>query len=77
MRIANLAGRLTLIDGARAIDVAEASGGRFGPDVQPVYARLDEFRGWAATAQMPAETGYDPATLGAPAPAPQQLFAIG
>jgi hypothetical protein len=28
MRIANLAGRLALIDGTRAIDVAEASGRR-------------------------------------------------
>jgi 2-keto-4-pentenoate hydratase/2-oxohepta-3-ene-1,7-dioic acid hydratase in catechol pathway len=77
MRIANLAGRLALIDGTRAIDVAEASGGRFGPDVQPVYARFDEFRAWAATAPLPAGTGYDPASLGAPAPAPRQLFAIG
>jgi 2-keto-4-pentenoate hydratase/2-oxohepta-3-ene-1,7-dioic acid hydratase in catechol pathway len=77
MRIANLAGRLTLIDGARAIDVAEASGGRFGPDVQPVYDRFEEFRGWAADAPLPAGTGYDPASLGAPAPAPRQLFAIG
>jgi 2-keto-4-pentenoate hydratase/2-oxohepta-3-ene-1,7-dioic acid hydratase in catechol pathway len=77
MRIANLDGRLALIDGARAIDVAEASGGRFGPGVQPVYDRFEEFRAWAADAPLPAGTGYDPASLGAPAPAPRQLFAIG
>jgi 2-keto-4-pentenoate hydratase/2-oxohepta-3-ene-1,7-dioic acid hydratase in catechol pathway len=77
MRIANLAGRLALIEGALAIDVATASGGRFGPGVQSVYDRFEQFHGWAGTAALPAGTRYDPASLGAPAPAPRQLLAIG
>lgn len=77
MRVANLAGRLSLIVGDSAVDVAEASGGRFGPAVQEVYERFDEFRDWART--TPATTGrhFDFAELGSPAPAPRQLFAIG
>ena len=53
MRIANLSGRLSLVRGDTAVDVAAASGGRFGPAVQDVYERFDEFRRWAATADLP------------------------
>ncbi len=77
MRIANLAGRLSIAVDELAVDVAEASDGRFGPDVQAVYERFDEFREWAASAALPAGRGFDPAELGAPAPHPRQLFAIG
>ncbi|MBN9621015.1 MAG: fumarylacetoacetate hydrolase family protein [Actinobacteria bacterium] len=77
MRIANLAGRLALIVDGTAIDVAEASDGRFGPDVQGIYEHFADFRAWAASAELPAGASFDPAQLGAPAPAPRQLFAIG
>ncbi len=77
MRIANLSGRLSLVRGDTAVDVAAASGGRFGPAVQDVYERFDEFRRWAATADLPQGSAFDPAELGSPAPAPRQLFAIG
>jgi 2-keto-4-pentenoate hydratase/2-oxohepta-3-ene-1,7-dioic acid hydratase in catechol pathway len=78
MRIANLSGRLSLIVGEGAVDVAEASGGRFGPAVQEVYERFDEFRDWAASTSIPAPgRAFDPVQLGSPAPAPRQLFAIG
>src|SRR6266568_310000 len=77
MRIANLAGRLSIAVDELAVDVADASDGRFGPDVQAVYERFDEFREWAASAALPAGRGFDPAELGAPAPHPRQLFAIG
>ncbi|MFJ9180612.1 fumarylacetoacetate hydrolase family protein [Streptomyces sp. NPDC102360] len=79
MRIANLTGRLALItdDQERAVDVEEASGGRFGADPQAVYERWAEFRAWADTAELPAGQPFEAADLGSPVPAPRQLFAIG
>jgi 2-keto-4-pentenoate hydratase/2-oxohepta-3-ene-1,7-dioic acid hydratase in catechol pathway len=78
MRIANLSDRLSLIVDEGAVDVAKASGGRFGPAVQEVYERFDEFRDWAAsTSTTGPGRAFDPAELGSPAPAPRQLFAIG
>ncbi|TDD40158.1 fumarylacetoacetate hydrolase family protein [Actinomadura sp. KC06] len=77
MRIGNLAGRLVLLDGDRAVDVEAASGGRFGPDPQAVYAEWDAFRAWASAVDLGGGAGFDPAELGAPVPAPRQVFAIG
>jgi 2,4-didehydro-3-deoxy-L-rhamnonate hydrolase len=61
----------------QAVDVAGASGGRFGPDPQAVYDRWAEFREWAAGA--PADGGRPLAGLAltAPVPRPRQVFAIG
>ena len=77
MRIANLSGRLVLILGERAVDVWQASEGRFGSDPQAVYDRWADFRAWAAQADLPAGTEFAAADLGAPAPAPRQLLAAG
>lgn len=80
MRVANLAGRLVLVRDGRAVDVERASGGRFGPDPQAVYADWDAFTAWAATAGATGTADgepFDPADLGAPVPAPRQIFAIG
>jgi 2-keto-4-pentenoate hydratase/2-oxohepta-3-ene-1,7-dioic acid hydratase in catechol pathway len=77
MRIANLSGRLALIVNGRAVDAATASDGRFSADPQAVFERFEEFRAWAAAAPLPAGTAFDPAGLGAPAPWPRQIFAIG
>ena len=77
MRIANLSGRLALISGELAVDVATASDGRFSADPQAVFEQFGEFRSWAASAVLPAGTAFDPAALGAPAPRPRQVFAIG
>jgi 2-keto-4-pentenoate hydratase/2-oxohepta-3-ene-1,7-dioic acid hydratase in catechol pathway len=77
VRIANLGGRLSLLDGQTAIDVQRASGGAFGPDPQGVYDRWEEFTGWAATAPRAGAAPFDRAALGSPAPAPRQVFGIG
>lgn len=77
MRIYNLAGRLALGTGNGAVDVESASGGRFGPDVQAVYGRWNEFVDWAQGFDGPATQQIDEAQLGAPAPLPPQVFAIG
>jgi 2-keto-4-pentenoate hydratase/2-oxohepta-3-ene-1,7-dioic acid hydratase in catechol pathway len=77
VRVGNLAGRLVIVTGAGAIDVESASGGRFGPEPQAVYDQWAEFAGWAASADDAAAQPYEPAQLGAPAPAPRQSFGIG
>lgn len=77
MRIANLSGRLVLDVDGRAVDVEEASDGRFTADPQAVYERWQEFRQWAAQARLPAGAVFDPGHLGAPAPAPRQVIAAG
>ncbi|GAB93787.1 fumarylacetoacetate hydrolase family protein [Gordonia rhizosphera] len=83
MRIANHAGRATLVIGdagvERGIDLATASDGRFGPDPAPLYDLWPDLCRWAATFDTDsAETiGIDRAELGAPSPSPRQVFAIG
>ena len=77
MRIGNLSGRLTVLTGSGAVDVETASGGRFGPDPQRVYAVWDEFAAWSALADLSGAAAFDAADLGPPTPAPAQVFAIG
>lgn len=76
MRIANLDHRLVLLRDGGAVDVHTASGGRFGPDPQSAFDNWPEFARWAQDAAgdvMP----YAEEDLGAPVPAPRQIFAIG
>ncbi|WP_028927305.1 fumarylacetoacetate hydrolase family protein [Pseudonocardia acaciae] len=79
MRIGNLSGRLTLFTERGAVDVEKASEGRFGADPQAAYQDWDGLRSWAAGLDASSVTAveFDPADLGAPAPAPAQVFAIG
>jgi 2-keto-4-pentenoate hydratase/2-oxohepta-3-ene-1,7-dioic acid hydratase in catechol pathway len=77
MRIANLSGRLVIVTGGGAVDVGIASDGRFSADPQAIYSRWAEFRAWADAVRFSDAHPFDLADLGAPAPAPRQLFAIG
>jgi 2,4-didehydro-3-deoxy-L-rhamnonate hydrolase len=81
VRIANLANRAVLItdgaSGTTAVDVAEASGGRFGPAPRAVFEEWDAFTAWAVDADLSACRTFDPADLGAPVPDSRQVFAIG
>ena len=80
MRIANVRGRLSLVQGTLALDVESASGGDFGADPAAVYARWEEFSAWAADqdiAQAPAAATFDPKDLEAPSPGARQVFGIG
>ena len=77
MGIANLSGRLALITDAGAIDVEEASAGRFWSDPQRVYERWFEFVEWAPAAQSSAAVPFSVEQLGPPAPRPAQVFGIG
>lgn len=80
MRLANVAGRLTIRLREGDVDVATASAGRFGADPQAVYDRWPEFRAWydghAGLVGM-ASAVAAPDRLGSPAPSPRQVFAIG
>jgi 2,4-diketo-3-deoxy-L-fuconate hydrolase len=78
MRVGNLSNRLTLFADHGAIDVEEMSGGRFGADPQAVYDRWDEFTEWVVSSRHTADAvPYSVEDLGAPAPRPRQVFAIG
>lgn len=83
MRIANLDNRAVLVVGdpgdERAVDIATASDGRFGPDLPSVFTSWDEVRAWASEVDPAGTTttAIDRTRLGAPSPAPRQVFAIG
>jgi 2-keto-4-pentenoate hydratase/2-oxohepta-3-ene-1,7-dioic acid hydratase in catechol pathway len=77
MRTGNLSGRLTLFTDEGGIDVERASDGRFDADPQAVYERWEEFVEWAKTTPMDGAVPFDFEDLGAPAPQPGQVFAIG
>ncbi|GAB3571014.1 fumarylacetoacetate hydrolase family protein [Amycolatopsis endophytica] len=85
MRIANLNERAVLVHGdagtETGVDVAVASGGRFGPDLPSLYDRWESFAAWAAEADVERSAEgavvIDRARLAAPSPAPRQVFAVG
>lgn len=79
MRIANLSGRLVLVEAERAVDVEKASEGRFGADPADVFGRWDDFIGWASSVSF-SETdsvAFDTAELGPPSPQPAQIIGVG
>lgn len=77
MRIANIGGRAVLLNAGTAVDIASASGGRFGPGPRTVYEHWDDFVAWAADIELGEGSPFDPSALGAPVPDPRQVFAIG
>lgn len=78
MRIANVNGRLSIVEEQRAYDVEALSGGAFGSDPQTVYPRWPEFTAWASGLSLNGEGNpFTPDQLGAPVPRPAQVFAIG
>ena len=80
MRLINIDNRLHFSsNGSAPIDVEKASAGRFSADPQAVYQRWDEFVEWASVdgdSVEPSATGPR-AAIGAPAPRPAQIFAVG
>lgn len=77
MRIANHDNRaLLLTSDDSGIDIYEASGGKFGPDIASIYKNWSALSTWAASASGDS-VALDRAKLGAPSPEPEQIFAIG
>ncbi|QDZ13953.1 fumarylacetoacetate hydrolase family protein [Humibacter ginsenosidimutans] len=77
MRIANLSGRLVILDGDLAVDVERASDGAFSSNPQAVYERWHEFVLWASTHDASTGAPYAASDLGPAVPRPPQVFAIG
>lgn len=77
MRIANLRGRLALLVDGGAMDVEQASGGRFGPDPAAPWKDWEGFRAWACGVSAKGVAPYAPEDLGPPVPRPAQVFGIG
>lgn len=78
MRVGVIEGRAVIIAGDRAIDVADASGDRFGPGATAVLEQWDEFARWAEGNELNGQGApFDPTALQNPVPAPPQVFAIG
>ncbi|MFG1648214.1 fumarylacetoacetate hydrolase family protein [Amycolatopsis sp. NPDC049252] len=76
MRLSTVDDRAVLVVGDGFVDVAHASGGRFGPGPMAVLDRWAAFQVWAATASLPAAEPLAGRTLDAPVPRPRQVFAI-
>ncbi|MCW2833522.1 MAG: fumarylacetoacetate hydrolase [Nocardioides sp.] len=77
MRLINLAGRAHLQTDNGAIDIAQVSDGKFGPDPQSLFADWKAFAAWGEDADTSSATPFDVQALGPPVPAPRQVFAIG
>lgn len=83
MRIANLAGRATIVTDEGLIDIATASNGAFSASLDKCVGQLDTLRTWFQSAQpavtsdtKPAEL-YGDSRLGPVVTSPQQIFAVG
>ena len=63
--------------GDRAWDIAEASGGAFGPDPMQVLANWDAFVAWAADNAPAGGDAYSADDLTCPVPRSEQVFGIG
>ena len=83
MRLANIDNRAALVieqDGAATfLDIARASNTRWGPGLPEVFQNWPEITAWAAELDIAADqlVPVDRAHLGAPSPAPRQVFAVG
>lgn len=76
MRIANLAGRATLIDDEGiGSDIEKSSNGRFPSDPQALFEQWDELREWASCG-VTGDIAVGRDELGPPVPTPRQVFAI-
>jgi 2,4-didehydro-3-deoxy-L-rhamnonate hydrolase len=82
MRIANLAGRATIVTDQGLIDVATQSNGAFSASVDKCVRHLDNLQTWFHTAEpeitepTTPEELYGDARLGPVVTTPQQIFAV-
>ncbi len=79
IRLANLAGRASLLVADAVIDVARVSGGRFSSDPMAAFAEWDAFSAWARarTEADVTATTHAERDLGPPVPRPAKVFGIG
>jgi 2-keto-4-pentenoate hydratase/2-oxohepta-3-ene-1,7-dioic acid hydratase in catechol pathway len=78
MRLADINGRAAVLTAPdRAVDLADASGGRFSPDIQLAYEQWDDVTAFAATLDDTTAVPVSAADYGNPVPRPRQIYAIG
>lgn len=83
MRLANLAGRSTLVTPEGLVDVAAASRGAFSPSLERCLLQLDQLKAWyeatapAVDERVAPEGLYGDRRLGPVVSAPSQVFAVG
>ena len=77
MRMAAINHRAVGLAGDRAWDIAEASGGAFGPDPMQVLADWEAFGAWAADNAPGGGDAYSADDLTCPVPRSEQVFGIG
>jgi 2-keto-4-pentenoate hydratase/2-oxohepta-3-ene-1,7-dioic acid hydratase in catechol pathway len=83
MRIANLAGRATIVTDEGILDVATGSKGAFSSSLDKCIAQLDTLKVWFDSAQPEPSERIKPDTFGrdprlrAVVTSPQQIFAVG
>ncbi|TQC49871.1 FAA hydrolase family protein [Rhodococcus sp. WS4] len=81
MRLINLDGRLQVSTRNGLVDVEAESRGYFSSQPQKIYERWAEFVTWYTGNRgriTPTHCGgIDPGRIGAPVPAPRQVFAVG
>lgn len=81
MRLANVGSRLCVIRDGGAVDLEKLTDGVIAADPQAAIERWDELLEWCtgheAEIAGAAVVPFDAADLGAPAPAPRQIFGIG
>lgn len=76
LRFANVRGRASIVvSDTTAVDLEDASHGRFSSDPMAGYERWDELRTFAES--LTGGDSFALADLGAPAPRPRQVFGIG
>jgi 2-keto-4-pentenoate hydratase/2-oxohepta-3-ene-1,7-dioic acid hydratase in catechol pathway len=76
VRFGTVDGRLVLVDGDRALDVATASRGVLPHDAVAALERWDDLLAWAGVATWEDAQTVAPERFGPPVPAPRQVFAI-
>lgn len=76
MRFATVSGRSVIVEGGRAVDVEEASTGRFPADPMALFDRWDELLAWHRDTRLPGGYLIDSNDLDAPSPRPRQVFAV-
>jgi 2,4-didehydro-3-deoxy-L-rhamnonate hydrolase len=76
VKLANSGGRAAVVLGDEIADVAEVTGGQFGPDLMGIYDDWTHFIS-AASAVTSGTAPLVEADLGCPVPSPRQVFGIG
>ena len=80
MRVASIGGRAHLVGDLRALDIADASKGRFTEDPHELFADWEDLGDWATALDVDAHPDARPfatADLQSPVGHPTQVFAIG